>query len=144
LKINWLRGVIRLHFNNVGVLGFIFIVSHSYQTSFNFSRSDLNLDCKLHDYMITRFTLTTKFIYSSSSTWFSNTIINFYLNFNNLFQLLCLQFENNNTNNTLLMKIQLELMYPMWIKFYHIYYFLVFDYIKYRHPILIFFFVNLL
>jgi hypothetical protein len=41
-KINWLRGIIRLHFNSVCVLEHVLIVSHSYQTSFGFLRSDLN------------------------------------------------------------------------------------------------------
>jgi hypothetical protein len=31
------------------------MVSHSYQTYFGFSGSDLNLDCGLHDHVITRF-----------------------------------------------------------------------------------------
>jgi hypothetical protein len=54
-KINWLRGIIRLHYNSIGVLGQVSIVSHSYQTFFSFLRSDLNLGCRLHDPMITRF-----------------------------------------------------------------------------------------
>jgi hypothetical protein len=41
LKINWLRGIILLHFNSVGALGKIFIVSHSFQTYFCFSGSNL-------------------------------------------------------------------------------------------------------
>jgi hypothetical protein len=58
LKINWLRGVIRLHSNNAGVLEQVFIVSHSYQTYFNFLGSDHNLNCELRYQMITitRFT----------------------------------------------------------------------------------------
>jgi len=32
-------------------------VSHSYQTNFGFSGSDLNLDCGLRDHVITRFAL---------------------------------------------------------------------------------------
>jgi hypothetical protein len=43
------------HFNSVGALGHVLIVSHSYQTSFGFPGSDLNLDCGLHDHVITRF-----------------------------------------------------------------------------------------
>ena len=35
-KIIWLRGVIQLHSNSVAILGMVFIVSHSYQTYFNF------------------------------------------------------------------------------------------------------------
>jgi len=54
-KINWLLSVIRLHSNSIGSLWQVFIVSHSYQTSFDFPRSDLNLDCGLRDHMITRF-----------------------------------------------------------------------------------------
>jgi hypothetical protein len=54
-KINWLLSVIRLHSNSVGFLGQVFIMSHSYQTSFDFSGLDLNLDCGLCDHMITRF-----------------------------------------------------------------------------------------
>jgi hypothetical protein len=55
-KINWLRSVILLHSNSVGVLGQVFIVSHSYQTFFGFPGLDLNIDCELHDHVITRFT----------------------------------------------------------------------------------------
>jgi hypothetical protein len=33
-------------------------VSHSYQTYFGFPGSDLNLDCRCRDHMITRFTST--------------------------------------------------------------------------------------
>jgi hypothetical protein len=51
-KINWLYGVILLHFNSVGALGQVFIVSHSYQTYFGFPRSDLNLDCGLRDHKV--------------------------------------------------------------------------------------------
>jgi hypothetical protein len=40
-----------------------------------------------------------------SLTWFLNVITNFYLNFNNFFQLLCIVYENNNTNNKLFLKI---------------------------------------
>jgi len=36
-------------------LGQVFIVSHSYQTYFNFPGLDLNLDCGLRDHVITRF-----------------------------------------------------------------------------------------
>jgi hypothetical protein len=55
-KINWLYGIILFHSNNVGVLGQVFIVSHSYQTLYGFLRSDLNLDCGLRYHVITRFT----------------------------------------------------------------------------------------
>jgi hypothetical protein len=41
--------------NIVGALGQVSIVSHSYQTSFSFPGSDLNLDCRLCDHVITRF-----------------------------------------------------------------------------------------
>ena len=41
--------------NNVGALGQVSIVSHSYQTYFGFPRSNLNLNCGLRDHMITRF-----------------------------------------------------------------------------------------
>jgi hypothetical protein len=37
-------------------LGQVSIVSHSYQTYFDFPGSDLNLDCGLRDHVITRFT----------------------------------------------------------------------------------------
>jgi hypothetical protein len=56
LKINWLCGVILLHSNNVGTLGQVFIVSHSYHIYFGFPESDLNLNCGLRDHVITRFT----------------------------------------------------------------------------------------
>jgi hypothetical protein len=39
-KINWLYGVIRLHFNSVGVLGYVSIILHSYLISFGFLRLD--------------------------------------------------------------------------------------------------------
>ena len=41
--------------NSVGVLGQVSIVSHSLQTYFSFTGSDLNLDCGLCDHVITRF-----------------------------------------------------------------------------------------
>jgi hypothetical protein len=41
--------------NSVGSSGQVFIVSHSYQTYFDFSWSDLNLYCGLCNRMITRF-----------------------------------------------------------------------------------------
>ena len=41
--------------NSVGALGQVFIVSHSYETYFGFPGLDLNLDCGLHDHVITRF-----------------------------------------------------------------------------------------
>jgi hypothetical protein len=50
-----LRGVIVLHSNSVDALGHVFILSHSYQTSFGFPELDLNFDCGLYDHMITRF-----------------------------------------------------------------------------------------
>jgi hypothetical protein len=53
-KINWLRGVILLHPNSVGALGQVSIVSHSYHIYFDFPELDLNLDCGLHDYVITK------------------------------------------------------------------------------------------
>jgi hypothetical protein len=43
-----LRGVIRLHTNNVVVLRQVFIVSYSYQTYFSFLGSNLNFDCGCH------------------------------------------------------------------------------------------------
>jgi hypothetical protein len=49
-KINWLYGIIWFHSNSAGVLGQAFIVSHSYQTSFGFSGSDLSLDYGLRDH----------------------------------------------------------------------------------------------
>jgi hypothetical protein len=55
LKINWLREVILLHSNSVGVLGEVSIVSHSYQTYFDFPESYLNLAYGLHDRVIMRF-----------------------------------------------------------------------------------------
>jgi len=53
-KINWLRGVILLHPNSVGALGQVSIVSHSYHIYFDFPELDLNLDCGLYDYVITK------------------------------------------------------------------------------------------
>jgi hypothetical protein len=49
------RGVIQLQFNSASVLGHVSIISHSYQTSFSFSGSDLNFDCGLCDHVIMRF-----------------------------------------------------------------------------------------
>jgi hypothetical protein len=43
------------HFNSVGALGQVSIVSHSYQIYFSFPGSDLNLDCGLCDHVIRRF-----------------------------------------------------------------------------------------
>jgi hypothetical protein len=57
-KIKWLRGIILLHSNNGGALGQVSIVSHSYQTYFDFSGSDLNLNCGLRDHVIMRFAST--------------------------------------------------------------------------------------
>ena len=45
----------KLGSNSVDALGQVSIVSHSYQTYFGFPGSDLNLDCGLCDYVITRF-----------------------------------------------------------------------------------------
>jgi hypothetical protein len=59
-KINWLRGVIWLHSNSVGALEQVFIVSRSYQTSFDFSGSDFNFDCGLCDHVITRYASPSK------------------------------------------------------------------------------------
>jgi len=53
-KINWLRDVILLHPNSVGALGQVSIVSHFYHIYFGFPELDLNLDCGLHDYVITK------------------------------------------------------------------------------------------
>jgi hypothetical protein len=53
-KINWLCGVTLLHPNSVGALGQVSIVSHSYHIYFDFPELDLNLDCGLHDYVITK------------------------------------------------------------------------------------------
>jgi len=63
--------VIRFNFNSVGILGHVYIVSHSYQTSFSFSRSNFNLDCGLHDHMIMRFALYTFSIFFSFLVLFS-------------------------------------------------------------------------
>jgi hypothetical protein len=41
------------------------MVSHSYQTYFNFPGSDLNLDCGLRDHVITRF----------ASLWFTKSSV---------------------------------------------------------------------
>jgi hypothetical protein len=54
-KINWLCGIILLHSNSVDALEQVSIVSHSYQTYFGFSESDLNLDCGLCDHVIMKF-----------------------------------------------------------------------------------------
>jgi hypothetical protein len=65
--------VIRFNFNSVGILGHVYIVSHSYQTSFSFSRSNFNLDCGLYDHMIMRFALYTFsifFLFLSYSLFF--------------------------------------------------------------------------
>jgi hypothetical protein len=51
-KINWILGVIRFYSNSVGALGQVSIVSHSYQTSFGFPGSDLNLDYGLRDHEV--------------------------------------------------------------------------------------------
>jgi hypothetical protein len=51
-KINWFRGIIRLHSNSVGALRQVFIVSHSYPTYFSVLGSDLNLDCGMHDHEV--------------------------------------------------------------------------------------------
>ena len=45
--------------NSVGVLGQVSIVSHSYQTYFDFPKSNLNLDCGLRDHVIRRFALVS-------------------------------------------------------------------------------------
>ena len=55
--INWFCGIIRLHFNSVGALEYVFIVLHFYQTSFGFPGLDLNFDYGLHNHVIIRFTL---------------------------------------------------------------------------------------
>jgi hypothetical protein len=55
-KIKWLCGIIQLHPHNVGALRQVFIMSHSYQISFSFLGSDLNLNCRLRDHKLTRFT----------------------------------------------------------------------------------------
>jgi hypothetical protein len=54
-RLTGFHGVIILHSNSVGALGQVSIVSHSYQVYFGFLESDLNLNCGLHDYVITRF-----------------------------------------------------------------------------------------
>ena len=46
---------------SVGGLRQVFIVSHSYQTYFGFSGSDLYLDCGLRDHVITRFASINRF-----------------------------------------------------------------------------------
>jgi len=51
-KINWLRDVLLFHSNNVGALGQVFIVSHSYQIYFDFRESNLNLDFGLRDHEV--------------------------------------------------------------------------------------------
>jgi hypothetical protein len=48
-KINWLHDIILFYSNSGGALGQVSIVSHSYQTYFGFSGSDLNLDYGLRD-----------------------------------------------------------------------------------------------
>ena len=55
-KINWFRGIIWLHSNNVGALRHVSIMSHFYHTSFGFLGSYLYLDYGSHDHMITKFT----------------------------------------------------------------------------------------
>jgi hypothetical protein len=61
-KINWLRDVIRFHSNNVDALRQVFIVLYSYQISFGFLRSNLNLNCGLHDHEI-RIYISMRYIF---------------------------------------------------------------------------------
>ena len=52
----------------------------------------------------------TRLTYSLVFTWLLNVITNIYFNFNIIFQLLCMWYENNNINNKSFMKIQFNFL----------------------------------
>jgi hypothetical protein len=54
-RYNWHCGVILLHYNSIGALGQVSIVSHSYQIYFGFPGPDFNFDYGLCDHVIMRF-----------------------------------------------------------------------------------------